>query len=282
MPAATNATNRKSILITGCSTGIGKRAAEILHQGGWQVFATARRDEDIAMLSDDIGVTGLYLDYQDSASIKATAEQVLAQTDGHLFALFNNGGFGQPGAVEDLDTDVLRAQFETNFFGWHDLTRRVIPAMRAQGGGRIIQCSSVFGFVSAHYRGAYTASKHALEALSDAMRQELRGTNIHISIIEPGPIRTAFNKRALQSYRDNINMQASPHKDKYQQRVDDLENGGDSTFKLEPDAVVAKLQHALTSKNPKSRYYVTVPTYVLAYAKRLLPTKLIDEILIRN
>lgn len=282
MPSATTAANGKSILITGCSTGIGKRAAEMLHDDGWQVFATARQDEDITMLNDQLGVTGLYLDYQDKASIKAVADQVLDQTGGSLFALFNNGGYGQPGAVEDLETDVLRAQFETNFFGWHDLTRQFIPAMRENGGGRIIQCSSVFGFVSAHYRGAYTASKHALEALSDAMRQELRGTNIHVSIIEPGPIRTAFNERALKSYRDNINMNASPHRDKYQQRVDDLENGGDSTFKLEPDAVVEKLRHALTAKNPKTRYYVTVPTYVLAYAKRLLPTKLIDEILIRN
>ena len=282
MPPATTKPDRKAILITGCSTGIGRRAAELLHKQGWQVFATARRDEDIAMLGNDIGVTGLFLDYQDSASIKDAADRVLDQTNGKLFALFNNGGYGQPGAVEDLDTDVLRAQFETNFFGWHDLTRRVIPAMRSNGGGRIIQCSSVFGFVSAHYRGAYTASKHALEALTDAMRQELRGTNIHVSIIEPGPIRTAFNERALKSYRDNIDMAASPHREKYQQRVDDLEKGGDSTFKLEPDAVVEKLQHALTAKNPKSRYYVTVPTYVLAYAKRFLPTKLIDEILIRN
>lgn len=273
---------KKSILITGCSTGIGKRAAEMLHEKGWQVHATARREQDLKMLRDDIGVTAHYLDYEDSASIKATAEAVIKATNGELFALFNNGGYGQPGAVEDLETDILRRQFETNFFGWHELTRRLIPIMRQNGCGRIIQCSSVFGFVSAHYRGAYTASKYAVEALSDAMRQELRGTNIHVSLIEPGPIRTEFNSRALKSYQDNINLDTSPHRAVYEQRIANLKKDGATQFKLEPDAVVEKLLHALTAKKPKSRYFVTVPTYVLALAKRFLPTKLIDEILIRN
>lgn len=272
---------QKSILITGCSSGIGKRAAEMLHDEGWDVHATARREEDLEMLRQ-LGVSAYKMDYEDAASIEETANQVISATNGRLYALFNNGGYGQPGAVEDLAPAVLRRQFETNFFGWHDLTHRLMPHMRKNGAGRIIHCSSVFGFVSAHYRGAYTASKHALEALADAMRQELKETDIHVSLIEPGPIRTKFNQRALQSYLDNIDMQNSPHKAVYQQRIDNLEKDGADRFKLEPDAVVEKLRHALTAKRPKSRYYVTVPTYVLAYAKRFLPTKLIDEILIRN
>ena len=272
----------KSILITGSSSGIGERAVESLAQKGWQVYATARKDEDIAKLNTLDNVHALYMDYQDETSIAATATTVLNETEGQLYALFNNGGYGQPGAVEDLPTDALRAQFETNFFGWHDLTRRLIPTMRANNSGRIIQCSSIFGFVSAHYRGAYTASKHALEALSDAMRQELRDTNIHISLIEPGPIRTKFVDRALQAYHDNIDMENSPHKVVYRARLKAMHGGGDQAFKLEPDAVVAKLEHALTAKTPKTRYYVTFPTYAMAYAKRFLPTKLIDNIMVGN
>lgn len=272
----------KTILITGCSSGIGKRAAEILSQQGWDVHATARKEEDLVMLREKPGVSAHYLDYENKTSIQKTAEDVIGATNGKLFALFNNGGYGQPGAVEDLETDILRRQFETNFFGWHELTRKIIPIMRQNGEGRIIQCSSVFGFVSAHYRGAYTASKYAVEALSDALRQELRETNIHISLIEPGPIRTEFNTRALKSYQDNIDMENSPHREIYEKRVASLKKGGANQFKLEPDAVVEKLMHALTAKTPKTRYYVTTPTYILALAKRFLPTKLIDEILIRN
>lgn len=272
----------RSILITGCSSGIGKRASEILAAKNWQVFATARRQQDLEMLGKIKGVTPLAMDYCDTNSIKNTADEVLAATDGQLYALFNNGGYGQPGAVEDLPTEALRIQFETNFFGWHDLTRRIIPSMRKNGKGRIIQCSSIFGFVSAHYRGAYTASKHALEALSDALRQELMDTDIHVSLIEPGPIRTKFVARALAAYNAAIDIEKSPHREVYKARIEAMNGGGQETFKLEPDIVVAKLEHALTAKTPKTRYYVTLPTYAMAYAKRLLPTKLIDKIIMAN
>lgn len=272
----------KSILITGCSSGIGKCAAKTLSEQGWQVFATARKPEDLKMLKDELGVHSLYLDYRDEASIKNVADEVLELTNGKLYALFNNGAYGQPGAVEDLPTNALREQFETNFFGWHDLTKRLIPAMRANNEGRIIQCSSIFGFVSAHYRGAYNASKYAVEALSDAMRQELRDTNIKVAIIEPGPIRTEFVPRCLQAYEENIDTENSPHKESYKKRIDAMKKGGTDKFKLEPDIVVDKLIHALTSKNPKIRYYVTLPTYFMAYAKRFLPAKMIDNILINN
>ncbi len=272
----------KSILITGCSSGIGKCAAKTLSEQGWQVFATARKPEDLKMLKEELGVHSLYLDYRDEASIKNVADEVLELTNGKLYALFNNGAYGQPGAVEDLPTNALREQFETNFFGWHDLTKRLIPAMRANNEGRIIQCSSIFGFVSAHYRGAYNASKYAVEALSDAMRQELRDTNIKVAIIEPGPIRTEFVPRCLQAYEENIDTENSPHKESYKKRIDAMKKGGTDKFKLEPDIVVDKLIHALTSKNPKIRYYVTLPTYFMAYAKRFLPAKMIDNILINN
>ncbi len=272
----------QSILITGCSSGIGKRAAEMLAAKNWRVFATARKDEDLAMLGKINGITPLYLDYREPTSISDAANAAIEQTDGKLYALFNNGGYGQPGAVEDLPTSALRDQFETNFFGWHDLTRHVLPLMRQNNSGRIIQCSSIFGFVSAHYRGAYTASKHALEALSDALRQELIGTNIHVSLIEPGPIRSNFVERALKAYREEIDMENSPHREIYKARIDAMHGGGQQTFKLEPDIVVAKLEHALTAKKPKTRYYVTIPTYAMAYAKRFLPTKLIDKIITSN
>lgn len=272
----------KSILITGCSSGIGLSAAKILHEKGWHVFATARRDQDLQMLKHDLGISALYLDYSEPQSISETASKVLEETDNKLYGLFNNGAYGQPGAVEDLTPDVLRAQFEANVIGWHDLTVRLLPAMRRANQGRIIQCSSVFGFVSGHYRGAYNASKYAIEALSDAMRQELRDTNIYVSLIEPGPIRTRFVENAIEAYEKNIDIDNSPHTNKYKSRLEGMKKGGADVFKLEPEIVVEKLLHALTSRQPKSRYYVTIPTYFLAYAKRLLPTKLIDEILIRN
>jgi len=272
----------KSILITGCSSGIGKCAAKRLSEKGWHVFATARTRQDLDMLASELDVTALHLDYTDPASITETANTVLEQTNGKLFALFNNGAYGQPGAVEDIPTQVLRTQFETNFFGWHDLTRQIIPAMRANNEGRIIQCSSVLGFVSATYRGAYCASKFALEALSDAMRLELSDSNIYVSIIQPGPIRTNFVENALKAYTQHIDIDRSVHSDSYKARIKAMEEGGKQSFKLEPDVVVSKLEHALSSRLPKRRYYVTTPTYAMAYAKRFLPTALIDKIMLNN
>ncbi|MEC9367613.1 MAG: SDR family NAD(P)-dependent oxidoreductase, partial [Pseudomonadota bacterium] len=202
----------RSILITGCSSGIGEAAARMMKERGWRVFATARKAADLEMLRS-AGLEAIYLDYTEPESIAACADQVLKQTDSRIFALFNNGAYGQPGAVEDLRTDVLRTQFEANFFGWHDLTRRLIPAMRAQGAGRIVQCSSCLGLVSLKYRGAYNASKFAIEGLSDALRQELAGSGIHVSLIEPGPIGTRFVQNALANYRRNIDLVNSAHAD---------------------------------------------------------------------
>jgi NAD(P)-dependent dehydrogenase (short-subunit alcohol dehydrogenase family) len=272
----------RSVLITGCSSGIGLASARAMKVRGWRVFATARKPHDIARLRDQEGVDGLYLDYAEPHSIEAAVNHVLDATGGKLSALFNNGSYGQPGAVEDLRRDVLRAQFEAGFFGWHDLTARVIPAMRAQGEGRIVFCSSVLGLVAAPYRGAYCAAKFAVEALADSLRMELAATGIKVALIEPGPIASRFLEHALEAYRRNIDLEASPHSEIYRSRIARLEEGGSQTFKLGPEAVALKLVHALESRNPKRRYYVTIPTYAAALLRRFLPTSGLDAVAARN
>ena len=272
----------RSVLITGCSSGIGLASAREMKARGWRVFATARKPEDIARLKEQEGLESLYLDYAEPQSIAAAAEHVLAATDGRLTALFNNGGYGQPGAVEDLKPHVFRAQFEANVFGWHDLTCRVIPAMRANGGGRIVFCSSVLGLMAAPYRGAYCASKFAIEALADTLRVELQETGIRIVLIEPGPIATRFVEHAIEAYRRNVDLEGSAHRHIYRARIARMEEGSKQTFKLGPEAVAAKLVHALESARPKPRYYVTFPTYAVALLRRLLPIRGLDAIARRN
>ncbi|WP_248304822.1 SDR family NAD(P)-dependent oxidoreductase [Breoghania sp. L-A4] len=250
----------------------------MLKARGWRVFATARTYADLAMLSGE-GFEALRLDYTDPGSIEATANAVLSATGGKLVALFNNGAYGQPGAVEDLPTHALRAQFEANVFGWHDLTRRLLPSMLAQGEGRIVQCSSVLGLVALKYRGAYIASKFALEGLTDTLRLELRGTGVHVSLIEPGPIDTRFSEHAKAAFERHIDADASRHKKIYAARMAQLDRGGSTTFKLGPDAVAHKLVHALEAKKPRPRYYVTIPTYIMGGMRRILPYRLLDTFL---
>ena len=266
----------RSILITGCSSGIGRHCAIRLAEAGWRVFATARNEADLADLAGR-GLEALYLDYAEPDSIAAAAATVIEKTGGRLDALFNNGAYGQPGAVEDLTLDALRAQFEANFFGWHDLTRRVLPAMRAQGSGRIVLNSSVLGLVALKWRGAYNASKFAVEGLFDTLRLELRGSGIHVSLIEPGPIRTGFSERALAAFKAHIDTESSIHREAYARHLARLE-GPPSRFTLEPEAVFRKLDHALNSPRPKPHYYVTTPTHLLAALRRLLPNRLLDPI----
>jgi len=273
---------QRSVLITGCSSGIGLASARAMKDRGWRVFATARKPQDLVRLKNEHGVESLYLDYTEPDSIAAAATHVLEATDGALTALFNNGAYGQPGAVEDVTPEVLRAQFETNVIGWHDLTRRVIPAMRARGEGRIVFCSSVLGLIAAPYRGAYCASKFAVEALADALRMELGGTGLQVSLIEPGPIATRFVEHALAAYRRNIDMEGSAHREVYRTRLAKMEEGGNQSFKLPPEAVAAKLVHALEAKRPKARYYVTFPTYAAAFLRRLLPTRALDAVAASN
>ncbi|MBQ0817411.1 MAG: SDR family oxidoreductase [Methyloceanibacter sp.] len=274
--------SQRSVLITGCSSGIGLASALEMKARGWRVFATARKPEDIARLRDEHGLESLYLDYADPASIAAAAAHVLEATNGALTALYNNGAYGQPGAIEDITPDVLRQQFEVNVIGWLDLTRRIIPAMRARGEGRIVFCSSVLGLIVAPYRGAYAASKFAVEALADALRMELAGSGIQISLIEPGPIATRFVEHCLEAYRRNIDMEGSPHREIYRTRLAKMEEGGKNSFKLGPEAVAAKLVHALESKRPKARYYVTFPTYAAAFLRRLLPARALDAVAANN
>jgi NAD(P)-dependent dehydrogenase (short-subunit alcohol dehydrogenase family) len=280
MSAITNPpAQRRSVLITGCSSGIGRRAAEILRERGWRVFATARKEADVRRLRAD-GFESLPLDLDDPRSIARAVDEVMERTGGRLAALFNNGAYGQPGAVEDLSRDTLRAQFETNLFGWLDLTNRVIPHMRRQGAGRIVNNSSVLGLVALPFRGAYNASKFALEGLTDTLRLELRGSGIHVSLIEPGPIESRFRANAVRHLRARIDMEASPFAEQYRAALRRLEREGPvAPFTLPPDAVARKLVHALESPRPKPRYYVTTPTHLFAALRRILPTRALDAVL---
>ena len=270
----------KSILITGCSSGIGICVAEGLLKRGYRVFATARKNKDVEALLNK-GMESFQLDLDDSTSIKGAVHEVLNKTEGKLFALFNNGGFGQPGAVEDLRRDVLREQFETNVFGYLELTNLILPTMRKQGYGRIIQNSSILGFVSLPFRGAYTASKHALEGLSDTLRMELKGTDIFVSIIEPGPIEAKFRQNAYVKYKENIDAKSSHFHKQYEAMEERLtKETAPLPFTLPATAVLDKVLRALESSKPKARYYVTTPTYIFAYLKRLLPGFLLEKLLI--
>lgn len=272
----------KSILITGCSSGIGLHAALTLSARGYQVFATARKVQDVTKLQAK-GLTAYQLDLTEPESISQTVAQVLEITGGRLDYLFNNGAYGQPGALEDLPTAVLREQFETNVFGWHELTKQIIPVMKRQGHGRIIQCSSVLGFVSMAYRGAYNASKYAIEGLTDTLRLELKSANIAVILLEPGPINTQFRANALAAIKAHIDIEASDHKVQYQQQVARLSSEkSNAPFTLEPLDVTQALIHALESKRPKLRYRITMPTKIFALLKRLLPARWLDYLLAKG
>ncbi|WP_432697099.1 SDR family oxidoreductase [Marinobacterium sp. YM272] len=274
----------KTILITGCSSGIGRHCALRLHELGYRVFATARKLADVQALADE-GLESLQLDLDDSASIHAAVDQVLERTGGTLDVLFNNGAYGQPGAVEDLSRDVMRAQLETNVLGWLELTNRVLPVMRRQGGGRIVMNSSVLGLVALKYRGAYNCSKFALEGLTDTLRLELAGTNIHVSLIEPGPIESAFRKNAFAAFNANIDIERSAHRETYEAVVTRLANqepGKEPAFTLTSEAVLKPLRHAIESRRPRARYYVTFPTHLMGLMRRILPNRLLDKLLIKS
>jgi len=269
----------RPVLITGCSSGIGYCVAHGLKNRGYSVFATVRQPKDVARLQQE-GLESLVLDLSNSQSIFEAVQTVLERTDGRLYGLFNNGAYGQPGAVEDLSIEALRQQFETNFFGTHELTRQVIPTMRRQGEGRIIQNSSVLGLAALPYRGAYNASKFALEGLSDTLRLELAGTGIFVSLIEPGPIISRFRANAYNMFKQHIDAEQSIHYKTYakmEQRL--LAKKAVAPFTLPPEAVLKRVIHALESRHPQPRYYVTFPTYLLATLKRLLPHRAMDWVL---
>ena len=253
-----------------------------LKNDGWRVFATARTKKDIERLKAT-GVESVYMDYAIEKSIHSAFEDVMKAGDGRLDALFNNGAYGQPGAVEDLPTDALRQQFEANFFGWHTLTNRVVPVMRKQGYGRIIHCSSVLGFVPMVWRGAYNASKYALEGLATTMRLELSDSGIDVCLIEPGPIKSEFSANGIAHFFKNIKPENSIHAKAYEKQIARLgSKGGKNRFRLGPDAVYKCLDHALNAKRPKAYYLVTVPTYFMAFARRFLPYSWLEKLLKRS
>ncbi|WP_299083453.1 SDR family NAD(P)-dependent oxidoreductase [uncultured Ruegeria sp.] len=271
---------QKSILITGCSSGIGLDAAHGMRARGWRVFASCRQQRDCDRLRAQ-GFESPRIDYTDADSISSGFSEVLAATGGTLDALFNNGAHGLPGAVEDVPTEGLRYIFESNVFGWHELTRQVIPVMRAQGYGRIVQCSSVLGLVAFPWRGAYVATKYAIEGLTDTMRLELRDTGIKVVLIEPGPITSKLREKAIPLFEKFIDWENSALKAKYETSLLNrlYKDSGPDRFELPAAAVTDKLAHAVEARNPKSRYYVTTPTYIAGYLRRILPTKAIDRIL---
>ncbi|CZT36264.1 NADP-dependent 3-hydroxy acid dehydrogenase YdfG [Rhizobium sp. 9140] len=275
----TDSPHRPTIIVTGCSSGIGAYAARALTRDGWRVFATVRREEDRESLEAD-GIETFLMDYTRTETIAALVEAVLARTGGRLDALFNNGAYGQAGAVEDLPTEALRQQLETNVIGWHDLTRRVIPVMRAQGRGRIVQCSSILGIVPYRWRGAYNASKFAIEGLSLTLRMELAGTGIEVSLIEPGPIESRFTATAVTHIRRHIDLEGSVHREEYARQMRRLTGeSGPSRGKLGPEAVYAVLVKALTAKRPRPHYIVTQPAKQGARLKKWLPAGLFYRII---
>ena len=270
----------RTILITGCSSGIGYCVAHGLKRRGYPVIASARKPDDVERLASE-GLDCLRIDLDDPGSIDQAVKNLEDRTGRRIYGLFNNAGFGQPGAVEDLRRDVLRAQFETNVFGTLELTNRLLPWMRAAGEGRIIQNSSLLGFVSLAYRGAYNASKYALEGLYDTLRLELAGTGIHAILIEPGPITSRFRSNALAAYRRNIDTETSVHREIYRATEARLKRQGAAVpFTQPPEAVLDKVIKALEARAPRPRYYVTFPSYLFAALKRCLSTRALDRVLL--
>ena len=272
----------RSILITGCSSGIGFDAAQGLAARGWRVFATCRQEADCERLRG-LGLESFVLDYADSASIAAAVAEVQTRTGGRLDALYNNGAIACPGAVEDLPTAALRANFEVNLFGYHDLILQVIPMMRAQRAGRIINCSSVLGLVPMKWRGAYVATKYAMEGLTDVLRLEMEGTGIKVILIEPGPITSSIRKNSIPHFEKWIDWQGSARAAEYDGlRARLYEARGPDRFELPASAVTAKLIHALDSPKPHARYFVTRATYMMNIARRILPTAGLDWMIRRG
>ena len=271
------------VLITGCSSGIGLDAAHRLRARGWRVFASCRRETDCARLRD-AGFEAPRIDYADEASIESGLSQVVEATGGRLDALFNNGAYACPGLVEDLPRGALREIFEANVFGWHDLTRRVIPLMRAQGHGRIVQNSSVLGLVAIGWRGAYVSTKFAIEGLTDTLRVEMRGTGIHVSLIEPGPVTTRIRENARAPFERWLDWENAHRSDEYRDKLRPRLYGDYSKdrFELPPAAVTKRLIHALESPRPRARYYVTTPTYMMGTLRRILPTRALDWLIAKG
>lgn len=271
----------RNVLITGCSSGIGYCVAKGLRERGYQVFASARKLEDVERLEAE-GFKTLQLDLADPESVQDAVYELMLRTNSELYAVFHNGAYGQAGALEDLSRGAMEQQFATNVFGWHQLTTMVLPLLRQRNEGRIIYNSSLLGYVALPFRGAYNASKYAIEGIADTLRLELADTDIKVCLIEPGPIESRFRANALQSLKAHVSIDQSVHRAKYQGAIRRLEKEGSAApFTLPPEAVLAKVIHALESPNPKARYPVTVPAHLFWVLRRILPTRWLDSILLR-
>ncbi len=271
----------KNVLVTGCSSGIGYCVAKGLKERGYQVFATARKEEDLQRLQAE-GLTAIHLDYANPESVDDLVNELILRTNNDIYAVFHNGAYGQPGAIEDLSRAAIEEQFATNVFGWIQLTNRLLPFMRHVNEGRIIFNSSLLGLVSFPYRGAYNASKYAIEGFADTLRLELMGTDIGVSLIEPGPIESQFRYNAMLKFKEHIKPDSSFHRDKYRKVLKRLETkGAVIPFTLPPEAVLQKVVKALESNRPKAHYYVTFPTYLFGYLKRLLPASFLDKFIMK-
>ncbi len=272
----------ETVLVTGCSSGIGYHVAKGLKARGYNVYATARKTDDVERLISE-GFKCLQLDYADSQSVQDLANELMLLVGTNLYGVFHNGAYGQPGAVEDLTRETLEKQFAANVFGWMELNNRLIVLMRHNNSGRIIFNSSVLGLISLPFRGAYNASKYAIEGFADTLRLELSDTNVKVSLVEPGPVESRFRANALQALKDNVNMDDSVHRDRYKRTLKRLAKEGNvDPYTLPPEAVLKKVIHALESKRPQAHYYVTTPTYIMGALKRLLPTKLMDKFIMKT
>ena len=273
----------KSVLVTGCSSGIGRATSACLRASGWTVYPTARKVEDLDALEAD-GFQAIQLDVASSASIEATVDQVLGLTGGKLGALVNNAGFGMPGAIQDLTRDAMRRQFEVNVFGLQELTNKFVPVFREHGGGRIVNVSSVVGRLALPFMGIYSASKFALEAISDVQRVELAPDSIFVSLVEPGPIRTSFSTNCAGQGEERLDTATSKFGAAYQRYFEKRRNGGmgEDRFRLPPEAVAKKILHALESPRPRIRYKVTLPAYFGDWAARFVPARMIDRMMLHH
>jgi NAD(P)-dependent dehydrogenase (short-subunit alcohol dehydrogenase family) len=275
-----HARGTRTVFITGCSSGIGYCVAHGLQKRGFRVIASARKPGDVQRLRDE-GLDCIELNLDHPESIARAVAELADKCERKVYGLFNNAGFGQPGAVEDLRREVLQAQFETNVFGTIELTNQILPWMRAAGEGRIIQNSSLLGLVSLAYRGAYNASKYALEGLYDTLRLELSDTGIYPILIEPGPITSHFRANAFAAYKRNIDIDNSAHRQAYLATEKRLtRSGAAAPFTLPPEAVLDRVVRALESGRPRPRYYVTFPTYLFGTLKRVLSARWLDRVLL--
>lgn len=272
---------KTNIFITGCSSGIGLDALTTLHKKGYSVIGSCRKQSDVERLNQQ-GFNCIQLDLADSQSVENAVKELKQLTNNKIDVLFNNGAFGLPGAVEDLSREAMQFQFNTNVFGTQELTNLIVPIMRENGGGKIVYNSSILGFAAMQYRGAYNASKFAIEGFADTLRLEVKQDNIQVSLIQPGPIISNFRTNAFAQFKHWINIDSSAHQTNYQAMVSRLDaEESKAPFVLKADAVTHALTHIIKHKRPKIRYPITLPTKVFSWLKRLLPTRLLDILLIK-